>query len=71
MSIHALEELPMEVRDHSAMTMAISRKRLPEAREKIKAFRRELCGFLEKGSDLDSVYQLGISLYPVAQVEKD
>ncbi|MBI3543074.1 MAG: DUF4423 domain-containing protein [Deltaproteobacteria bacterium] len=67
----ALEEVPMERRDQSSMTMAIDASLLPEAKERIRKFRRELSRFLAKSDSLDEVYQLGISLYPLTQVIKE
>ena len=69
-AIAALEEVPIEKRDQTSMTMAISSKKLIEAKARIKKFRRELSEFLESDSkNLDSVYHLGISLYPVTKTE--
>jgi uncharacterized protein (TIGR02147 family) len=65
----ALEEVPMEKRDQSSMTMAIDTDRLPEAKEMIKDFRRKLAKFLSRGERRDQVYNLGISLYPVSKIE--
>ncbi|MBX9767363.1 MAG: TIGR02147 family protein [Bdellovibrionales bacterium] len=67
----ALEEIPVEFRDQSSMTMAIDSRLLPEAKEKIRDFRRSLCRFLQRGSQKDAVYQLGVSLYPLTSLEKD
>jgi uncharacterized protein (TIGR02147 family) len=64
-AITALEETPIAARDHTGMTMAIDSSLLPEAREKITRFRRELCAFLQSGRKKNSVYQLGIALYPL------
>jgi len=70
-SLAALEEIPMEKRNQTSMTAAISTKKLPLAIEKIKKFRRELSAYLEEDqSDLDAVYHLGISLYPVTIDDK-
>jgi plasmid maintenance system antidote protein VapI len=67
MALGALEDVPLEQRDQSSMTMAINSRRLPEAKERIKRFRRQLCAFLQAGGSKDRVYQLGISLYPVSR----
>ncbi len=67
----ALEEIPMEKRDQSSMTMAINSKRLPEAKERIKKFRRELCDYLQQDQIRDSVYQLGVSFYPLTKLESE
>jgi plasmid maintenance system antidote protein VapI/DNA-binding MarR family transcriptional regulator len=64
-AILALEEIPFEFRDQSSMTMAVNSSMLPEAKKKIKNFRRNLCKFLQKNKERDAVYQLGISLYPL------
>jgi uncharacterized protein (TIGR02147 family) len=69
MAITAMEEIPMELRDQGSMTMAIHTRRLPEAKERIKKFRRELCDFLQqdRDSDRDAVYQLNTSFYPLTR----
>lgn len=64
----ALEQVPIEERDQSNMTMAIDTHRLPEAKEMIKGFRRKLCQFLEASPTKDQVYQLSISLYPLTNI---
>jgi plasmid maintenance system antidote protein VapI len=64
----ALNEVPIAERDQSSMTMAIDSRRLPEAKERIKKFRRELCEFLQEDKmNRDAVYQLGISLFPLTR----
>ncbi len=65
----ALEEVPIEFRDQSGMTMAMSSKLIPEAKERIKKFRRELATFVRRSDSLDSVYQLNISLFPLTRKE--
>ncbi len=66
----ALEEIPIERRDQSSMTMAIATKRLPEARLLIKQFRRKLSQLLEGDLAKDEVYNLCISLYPLTTLKK-
>lgn len=66
-SVVALEEIPVERRDHTSMTMAVSSKTLPVAKEKIKKFRRELCALMKAQTPYDDVYQLAVSLYPVTK----
>ena len=62
-----METVPFELRDQSSMTMAIDREKIPEAKEIIKKFRRELCDLLKSTKDFDDVYQLSISLFPATQ----
>jgi uncharacterized protein (TIGR02147 family) len=66
-AIDALQNVPVERRSQSSMTVAIDSQKLDEARELIKNFRREMGRFLSSSDQLDSVYQLSISLYPVTQ----
>jgi plasmid maintenance system antidote protein VapI len=69
-SIRALDDIPIAKRDHTSMTMAINPEDLPEAKEKITRFRRELCAFFEKRGRPTQVYQLAVSLYPVTQIDE-
>lgn len=71
LAMRALDEIPIERRDQSSMTMSLNEKRLPEAIEKITQFRRELCAFVEQDRSRDSVYQLSISLFPLTNILKD
>ncbi|MCB0417748.1 MAG: TIGR02147 family protein [Bdellovibrionaceae bacterium] len=70
-ALEALEEVPLEQRDQSSMTMAIDASRLPQAKERIKKFRRDLCNFLQSTGKLDQVYQMSVSLYPVSNLPKE
>ncbi len=63
-AIVALEEVPIEVRSHTAYTMAIDPRRLPEAKRRIAAFRDELSVFLEGGHRV-RVYELSLALFPL------
>lgn len=64
----ALDEVPIEMRDQSGITMAIDSSKIPEAKERIKRFRRELMEFLQDGRR-DRVYQMSISLFPAERGE--
>lgn len=67
----ALEEVPIEERDQTSMTMATSKRKMSGAKEMIKKFRRQLAQFLENDAeDLDTVYHLAISLYPATKGER-
>ncbi len=69
--IQALEETPLEKRDQSAVTLSINSALIPEAKQRIKKFRRELSAFLKTEGPHDHVYHLGISLYPVTKDRKE
>jgi uncharacterized protein (TIGR02147 family) len=66
----AMEEISMDQRDQSAMTMAIDSDDLPYVKDRIKKFRRKLCADLQKKNKRDSVYQLLISFFPLTRGEK-
>jgi uncharacterized protein (TIGR02147 family) len=63
-AIYSLENHDVSERDITGITMAISRKRLNDAKELIKRFRRELSDLLEESS-ADEVYRLNIQLFPL------
>ena len=63
-----MDNCPQERKDITSITIATNSKRLKEAKEKIRNFRRELCAFLEEGEG-DSVFHLALQLYPVTELE--
>ncbi|HXH31579.1 MAG TPA: TIGR02147 family protein [Bacteriovoracaceae bacterium] len=70
-SIEALNKVPLKLRNHTSMTMAIDPKLLPEAVKRLTVFRRELSEFLETQGTPTEVYQLALSLFPLTQITKD
>lgn len=68
-AIDALDNVSVEDRDITSITMAIDPKKLPEAKKLIKNFRRELCVYLESGKKSE-VYNLNIQLLPITKLEK-
>lgn len=65
MGLEAIDNTPKDEKDITSMTFAIDEKKIPEAREKIKKFRREMSELLESGNQT-RVYNLGIQLYPIS-----
>jgi hypothetical protein len=63
-ALHSLERHPLEERDITGVTMAIDPAKLPEAKALVRAFRRQLCKFLESG-DQTRVYRVNIQLFPI------
>ncbi len=63
-SIQSLEHDPLDIRNHTAMTMAIDLEMLPKAKALIRQFSAELCVLLESGKK-EKVYELSISLFPL------
>lgn len=69
-AITALDEVPMDIRDQSSMTMAIDSSRIVIAKKLLNQFRRKLSTILQEGGTRDSVYHLSLSLYPVTKSRK-
>ncbi|MFL5813469.1 MAG: TIGR02147 family protein [Bdellovibrionia bacterium] len=69
-SIQALETVPIEKRDQSGMTFAVNLNDLPQLKQKIKNFRRELCEYAERNPSPDEVYQLSVSFFPLSQTKE-
>lgn len=63
----ALEHLSVEERDITGVTMAISRKNLPKAKELITQFRKDLSGLLAQGQ-VDDIYRLNLQLFPLTKL---
>ncbi len=68
-AMQSLESDPIETRDISGITMAVSKSRLREAKKMIQDFRRKISVFMEDGQP-DSVYRLNVQLFPLTQESK-
>jgi uncharacterized protein (TIGR02147 family) len=66
LAIRAIDEVPLESRDVTSITLAVDPGKLRLASEAIKRFRRELAGLLETGQRTE-VYHLNIQLIPITQ----
>jgi uncharacterized protein (TIGR02147 family) len=64
-----LDEVEVELRDFSSMTIALDVGRLPEAKTIIREFRQKLSALLKDGKKTD-VYQLAIQFYPLTQKQQ-
>lgn len=67
-SVAALEEVAVELRDITSITMSGDPRKLVEAKKRIRDFRRSLCEFMEKGHNSE-VYRLNIQLVPITNKE--
>jgi len=68
-ALESLENDPVEVRDITGTTMAVSKARLPQAKKMIQDFRRKLSAYLEDGTR-DAVYRVNVQLFPISQEKK-
>jgi uncharacterized protein (TIGR02147 family) len=65
-ALYSLEHHSVEDRDMTGITMAVSKKKLKEAKKIIKKFRREICETLED-EETDDVYRLNVQLFPLGK----
>jgi uncharacterized protein (TIGR02147 family) len=70
-AIESLENDPNEIRDFSSMTIAMDSAQIPYARERIRAFRRQLAEELEAKGSPDRVYEVTMQVFPVSQSLKE
>lgn len=68
LSAKSIDEVDIDLRDHTSMTLAIRVEDLPFVKEKIKKFRRQITACLEKTEKTpDQVYQIAISFFPLSR----
>jgi uncharacterized protein (TIGR02147 family) len=70
LGLKAIDDVPLEKRNMTSMTMAINVDKLPEAVELITQFRRQLCAFMSDDKR-SVVYQLGVQFYPISKPVQD
>lgn len=63
----AIDNIPYEERVQSSMTLAISKKKIPLLRKRVREFLAELENELEADEDRDEVYQLTSAIFPVSK----
>ena len=70
MGKNKLEEVELEFRDFSSMTIAVNHEKLAEAKTIIREFRQKLASLLRDGEKTE-VYQVAIQLYPLTKNYKE
>lgn len=63
----AVETVPPEARDVSALTVCIRESSLPDLKAKVRRFREEMLDRCDSDKEPDRVYQLCIQLFPLSQ----
>lgn len=61
----ALDEVPRDLRDISALTLCVSESSFRQIKERINTFRQELLQLAELDGSKDRVIQLGFQLFPL------
>lgn len=71
-SLEAIDHVPFEFRENGSLTVAINKSRMPEFKEKLKEVRKELSNYFQADDErnLDEVYQLTISFFPVTKISE-
>lgn len=65
-SSEKLDQVPMNLRDHSSLTLNVDEELLPEIKERIKKFRRSLGNFIVKNNKkTEQIYELQLSFFPL------
>lgn len=68
LALGALDDIPVEERLQSSMTMAVSKNQIEKAKQGIVTFQRAFATLLQEESEKkDSVYKLSISFFPVTK----
>lgn len=65
-----IENVAMELRDFSSLTLAIDMERVPEVKGLIREFRKKMMALLKEGEKKE-VYQLAIQFYPLTHISQE
>lgn len=60
-----LRTLPLDHRDYTSNTFAVSSKKLERIKAEIRLFHNRVVAIVDDGDDADAVYRLGIQLFPL------
>jgi transcriptional regulator with XRE-family HTH domain len=64
----AIQDVPFEIRESGSLTVACSKRLVPEVKARIQKFRKELDEFIELQNEHEEVYQLMVSFFPLTKV---
>ena len=65
----AIDLFPRDEREIASLTLCIDERILPELRERMQKFRRELMQFAEQSGDRKRVVQINFQLFPLSKKE--
>jgi uncharacterized protein (TIGR02147 family) len=68
-SVAALRAVPLTLREHTSITLAVNSAALPRAFELAARFRQQLVELLQEGP-ADDVYQVELSLFPLTTLKR-
>ena len=67
----AIENTPPAERSVSGLTLSISEGSIKKLKEKIKRFREEVLDMVQKDDDIDRVFQVNITAFPLTQTDRE
>ncbi len=67
----ALEEVPRDEREISALTLCVSHEVMLQLKERVRAFRRELLHFAEQEGAPERVVQVNFQLFPMSRKKEE
>ncbi len=70
-AIRSIDLDPIDSRDMTTITCATNPNKIPEAKERIKQFRRELADFLTSGRKSTQTFNVSFALYPITKDFKE
>lgn len=66
LSSRAIQEIPLDLRDFTSVTMAIDAKKIPFAKKLIREFQQQMSAFLETGTKTE-VYKICVHMLPLSK----
>lgn len=69
LSKEVMDQLSLQYRDVSSLTLGVKRERLGELRTKIREFRQEILKLASADVEPEEVVLLNMQLFPVTRVE--
>lgn len=69
LSVTAVRDVPLRLRDHTSITVAVNTARLPQAFELVARFRRQLVELLHE-NPRDDVYRIEVAIFPVTTLKR-
>lgn len=70
LGISKIEDVSMELRDFSSLTLAVDMEKVPEVKSLIREFRKKMMALLKEGQKQE-VYQLAIQFYPLTHITEE
>lgn len=67
LAYEALKQLPSDQRELNGATVSIPAHALPELKEKIRAFRKEINAWASSFEDSNQVFQMNVQLFPLSE----